>query len=375
MTLSDIESQLGNIWKDVLDLDEVNPEDNFFDLGGDSILATRLSTCVKKRWELDLNIGLIFEAPTLRGMASLIEGEVEPTWPASVAPLQPRGKRTPFLCVDAGPFFLRLVQRLDPDQPFFGLRLNSTDGLPTHFSLEDIAKHHVQSIRRIQPSGPYCLGGWSSGGLVAYEVAQQLRAEGEEISLLVLFDTTNSTGLREYRGFEGVRRQAAILSWRVRDFVSNLAKTPPSSRMPYLRAVAKERVLNLRRAIWSVNDRIQGRFSKQLAIAPREPSKAVFVASNRYYPKPYDGPVILFRSAVQYCGPYQDPDLGWQGLIKNLHICHMPGGHEDMFLQPHVELLAEQLQRRLLATSPQRVARRQSYGDRGLNSSLHTSTA
>lgn len=118
-------------------------------------------------------------------------------------------------------------------------------------------------------------------------------------------------------------------------------------RAQYVRAVVKERYLNLRRMLWTIGDRIQNRAPQRLPISPREPSKAVFVAARRYRPQPYSGRVLLFRSAVQFEGPFHDPSLGWNGLIEDLDICDVPGDHRDMFLAPGVDGLAEQLERRL----------------------------
>ena len=101
--------------------------------------------------------------------------------------------------------------------------------------------------------------------------------------------------------------------------------------------------------LWVMGDMIQRRANRRLAVAPREPSKAVFVAAREYRPRPYPGHVMLFRSAIQSVGPYHDAKQGWGHLVGDgLEICEMPGDHEDMFREPYVQLLAKELDRALL---------------------------
>jgi thioesterase domain-containing protein/acyl carrier protein len=343
MHTSDIESRLVAIWQELLDVRPVRLRDNFFDLGGDSVMTSRLASTIKEIWKVDLPMAMIFQLPTVEEMAAFLSGKITPKWSSRIMPLKPAGSRIPLLCVDAGPFFRHLTRRLSPDQPFFGLRLAQTRDLPTHYCLKDIAEYHIQTIRDFQPSGPYCLGGWSAGGLVAYEIAQQLQAAGEEVSLLVLFDVTNWSALRE-----GAPREKVLVPiWRMKSGFARLAELKFEDRWSYVRAAASERYLNLCRLLWLAGDRMQRRFSRRITLAPRGASKAVFVAARRYRPLPYEGPAVLFRSAVQANGPYHDPTLGWSDLIADLDVCDMPGGHNDMFLDPYVDLLAEQLERRL----------------------------
>jgi len=364
LNLSEIESRLTEIWEQLLSVHPIGRQDNFFDLGGDSIVAVRLSATVKKVWNIDLPLAIVFQTPTVQEMAAFLDGKITPKWSPRIAPLKPSGTRSPFLCVDAGPFFRSLTQRLSTDQPFLGLRLADTSDLPTRFSLEDIAQYHLETIREIQPKGPYCLGGWSLSGLVAYEIAQRLRAAGEEVPLLVLFDVTNWAILRRPWGWKSFCRAVSVRTWRVKHFLSTLSGLKPNEKWDQVCALAAERYLNLQRMYWVLYDRLQSRVSRRIPMAPREPSQAVFVASRRYQPQPYGGRVVLFRSAVQADGPYQSTKLGWEGLIADLDICDMPGDHDDMFLDPYVDLLANQLERKL-SGAPALAPREAIAGPRG----------
>lgn len=342
-----IESSLTACWQELLGSPSIGLDDDFFDSGGDSVIAARLFTSIRRMFGVNLALSTLFEARTVRELAAILEGRINPKWSPRIAPLKPDGSRIPFLCVDAGPFFRPLTQRLAADQPFLGLRLADTSGLPLHFTLQDIAEYHLQTIREFQPSGPYCLGGWSAGGLVAYEVAQRLRAAGEEVQLLILFDVTNYAVPRRPRGWKSVSQPASVMIWRLKHFFSSLNRLGIREKQAYVEDALKERYLNYRRFWWRIGDRIQQRVSGRLPLAPREPSKAVFVASERYNPKAYGGRVLLFRSAVQHDGPYHDRDMGWRELLTDVEICDMPGDHDDMFLSPHVDLLAKELEGRL----------------------------
>ena len=213
-----MESQLVRIWEDLLGVKPVRLQDNFFDLGGHSLLAARLSARVKKIWGRSIPLATLFQAPTIEKMATLLRGTnatIAPKWSPRVAAIKSEGNLPPFLCVDAGPYFRLLAERLSPDQPFLGLRLVDTENLPIHFTMADIAAYHIKTIREIQPQGPYYLGGWSASGLVAYEIAQQLHDQGHEVALLVLFDVLNSTALRPSSRWDVLPRAFDLLGLEI----------------------------------------------------------------------------------------------------------------------------------------------------------------
>jgi thioesterase domain-containing protein/NAD(P)-dependent dehydrogenase (short-subunit alcohol dehydrogenase family)/aryl carrier-like protein len=339
-----VEAQLLSIWEDLLGVRPIRLQDNFFDLGGHSLLAARLSARVKKLWGTSLPIATLFEAPTIEKMATLLRGTI-PKGSPRVAAIKPSGHLPPFLCVDAGPYLRFLAKRLSPDQPFLGLRLADTDNLPTHFTMADIAAYHIETIRSIQPQGPYYLGGWSASGLVAYEIAQQLRDMRQEVGLLVLFDVLNSSANPTSSKWGAVRKQFNFLKFHF----AQLRNLNEHDRMTSLKSLYRRIRLDLSRMAWVIGDKIQRRATHRLALAPREPGKAVFVAAREYNPKPYAGQVLLFRSTIQSKGSELDPTLGWGNLLDGgFEIREIPGDHNDMFREPYVELLATELDRALL---------------------------
>ena len=343
-----VESQLVRIWEDLLGVKPVRLRDNFFDLGGHSLLAARLSARVKKIWGISFPLATLFQAPTIEKMATVLRGTTVQKWSTRVVAIKPEGTLPPLLCVDAGSLFRPLAKGLSADRPFLGLRLDTAD-LPTHFSMADIAAYHVATIREIQPQGPYYLGGWSAAGLVAYEAAQQLHSQGQEVALLVLFDVSNTAALRPSSKWHSLREQFYFLTWKAKYDFKSLRRLKRRDRWPYFRDLFVQFRLDLSHMLWVLADRIQRRASRRLAVAPREPNKAMFVAANDYRPRPYSGNVLLFRCGDQSTRPYYDPKLGWGDLLGGeFEICEMPGDHKDMFLEPNVGRLANELDRALL---------------------------
>ena len=341
-----IEAQLTGIWKDLLGVDHIGPKDNFFDLGGHSLLAARLSARVKKIWGISLPLATLFQAPTIASLSVVLSSKSEPKGSPRIAAIKPDGHRPPFLCVDAGPFFRQLAQRLNPEQPFLGLRLAETDSLPTHYSMADIAAYHIQTIREIQPEGPYYLGGWSAGGLVAFEVAQQLTSQGQEVPLIVLFDVVNWNGLDRSTLWRKIAAALYLFGWKVKRHTQALWSLRGEALRAHLRDSMKQLRVGFNRILWMISDRKQRRSTKQVKTEPPDASKAVYVAARAYFPKTYPGRVVLFRSEAQPMGPYCDSQLGWSGLLlDSLKIIEMPGDHDDMFQLPHVDLLAREMDR------------------------------
>ena len=165
-------------------------------MGGDSVLAVHLFAQIEKVFNVKLPLATLFEAPTIQELARILRSEVSTSdWSPLVA-IQPSGSRPPFFCIHGAGgnvlIYRELSQNLGSDQPFFGLQSQGLDGsCPPLTKIEDMASLYVKAIRRQQSHGPYFLGGYCGGGLIAFEVAQQLRNEGEEIALLALFDTMN----------------------------------------------------------------------------------------------------------------------------------------------------------------------------------------
>ena len=187
------ELRLSRVWEEILDTHPVGVRDNFFDLGGHSLLAVRLMFQIHKMSGRELPLALLFERPTIEQLAQVLRQEIQISV-SSLVPIQPMGSNPPLFFVHAhgggAIAYYALAQQLGREQPFYGLEAPGLDGLREPLSeIPEMASHYVGELRRIQPHGPYCLGGHSFGGLVAFEMARQLAKQGDEVSMLAILDT------------------------------------------------------------------------------------------------------------------------------------------------------------------------------------------
>ena len=188
-----LERQLVGIWQAVLAVDRVGTRDNFFDVGGHSLLAAQMFAHVEARLGVRLPLATLFQAPTIEGLAAIIgQGRTSESWRSLVA-IQPAGTRQPLFAVPGVGgnvvCYHDLSRLLGPDQPFYGLQSRGLSGTESpRTDIEDMAAAYLAEIRQVQPEGPYNLLGACMGAVVAYEMAQQLHAAGEQVGLLVLLE-------------------------------------------------------------------------------------------------------------------------------------------------------------------------------------------
>jgi pimeloyl-ACP methyl ester carboxylesterase len=195
-TQDDIESRLSHIWQELLGIDSVGLDENYFDLGGDSALTIQLFAQVEKAFKIKIPLPMLFEAPTVREFARVLRTAGADRGVSPLVPMQPAGSRPPFFCIHgtAGDvsIYQDLARHLAPDQPFYGLQSQGLDGnRPPLTRIEDMAALYLEEIRKLQPQGPYFLGGYRMGGTIALEMAQQLQKSGEVVGFLAFFDTIN----------------------------------------------------------------------------------------------------------------------------------------------------------------------------------------
>jgi thioesterase domain-containing protein len=222
-------------------------------------------------------------------------------------------------------------------QPFYGIQCRGLDGEEEPFTrIEDMAAYYVKEIRKVQPEGPYYLGGYSFGGRVAYVMAQNLRAAGEEVALLALFDTYCHAG----------RHRVETRDWLAHHI--ERAKALPLTRMP---AYLKQRYRNFvkmaymrgRMKSYSAAWHFYKARGKPLPRLLRSPVPANDMIRRNYRPRPYDGDATLFKCEL-YAWAHADQHEGWKTLIKgNLEIRPIPGGHYEIMTQPHVRTVAAEL--------------------------------
>jgi thioesterase domain-containing protein len=333
-----------------LGLDRVGVHDDFFELGGHSLLAVSLFARIEKAFGKRLPLASLFQAPNVEALAKLLREEEPLTHWSSLVAIQPEGPRPPFYVVRAiGGNILNyrdIARHLPPDQPLYGLQAAGLDGTrPPHTRVEDMAADYIAEMRRLQPEGPYYLGGSSFGGLVAFEIAQQLRAQGQSVGLLALFDTFVPGHPRWLPASRGLRLRLLHIGYRIDLHASNLMiAAGPREKVAYILEKSKR----LGRAL---GKQAKNRFEKiweglhPLPRELREVEKASHQSLRDYSPKPYLDRITLFRATKQPEGIYPDPTLGWSELaLGGLEIHDIPGHHGSIVYEPRVGVLVERLQ-------------------------------
>lgn len=359
---NEVERQLTEIWEQTLGVQPIGVKDNFFELGGHSILAVKLFWQIEKTFHKNLPLAILFQSGTVEALAKIIcqedlaanktlvntLDESRTTW-SSLVEIQPNGSKPPFFCIHGlgGEVlcFRELAQHLGPDQPFYGLQPQGLDGKhPFHTRVEDMATHYIQEIQTLQPKGPYFLGGYSFGGVVAFEMARQLREQGEQVGILVMLDSCRP----------GYSWRASFFK-RVFLHLNNIVQQGP--------AYLWQRVV--RWSYWR-KSLLQNTYDRYLEVALDIPVSdkhlkiidANTQAVSEYIFPVYPGQAILLRTEDQNrdeaIGTQYDPQFGWGDLVGGgLDIHYVPGSHLGQLNEPDVQVLAETLRNCLIqAQSP-----------------------
>jgi amino acid adenylation domain-containing protein len=360
-----LEERLVRIWERELEISPIGVTDDFFDLGATSIVAARLFARLERELGTKLPLGAIFQAPTIESLALQLgrdSGDGAGRW-TSLVPIQPNGSRPPIFCVHGGAGTILhlqpLARRLGSDQPFYGLQARGLyGGAPPLRTVEEMSEHYLDELRTVQPHGPYRLAGYCFGSIVAFEMAQRLTAEGEEVELLAGFNGPSSLWLRTFRSIGGQpsRRAQRIVTPRrpLSERVAGVIASPAKQRQWARHLLWRFR----RRYVWPYRVRHSLRRGRPLPEHIRENYFLGIhaVAELAYEPSAYPGEMIVFQGA----GLYDDPTLGWETLAASVETVAIPGehaGNRTLMAEPYVGQVAERLQAHLAgpvahATSP-----------------------
>jgi acyl transferase domain-containing protein/thioesterase domain-containing protein len=351
----DINLVLEQIWKRLLGLDQVDAKTDFFDSGGHSLLAVRLFTEIRKRFNIDFGLSTLFEARTVGALADLIRkareadpSEKNETATHTVVSIRSGGTNTPlFLIHDVGGTVLRyehLARHFPGDQTIYAIESRGLSGLPTDYSVEEMARHYILQIRERQPQGPYFVAGHSFGGLVAYEIARQLSAQNQPVGLVGLLDTFQ----RSLTEADAVQQPMPARASKLPIFQRLLKDAKElilgRDRIGYL----QERHTYVRAWAIKTTYRTAHKLSAQLGWPMPafldDVKEANWIAADYYTPGTYDGTVVLFRCMHRLDTDPPDSSRLWQRLAKDgVVIQDVPGDHNSMLKEPGVRVLADQI--------------------------------
>ena len=356
---TDVQRTLVGFWEGLLGVNGVGIADNFFDLGGHSLIAVRLFALVKKAYKVEFPISVLFEAPTVAACAALIEEQIGESRPVSDAgdgeadapvPMTRRnrhlvpmhegegGRRPPFFLV-AGMFgnvlnLRYLASLLQSDRPVYGLQARGLfRGDEPHQDFVSAARDYIAEMRQVQPEGPYYLGGYSGGGLIAYEIARQLEEAGQQVAALIFLDTPLPV-----RPDLSARDKAAIKLQQMRE-----------NGPGFLAAWARDRIVSR----LTGRDAGEGDAGAGASAAHNAEIEAAFHTGRfKYDLQPRSGPVTLFRPPLQgkwqgaggrLIGEHRDyavEDNFWRPILPQIEVIETPGDHDSMVLEPNVRSLA-----------------------------------
>ena len=356
---TEVERILAGFWSDLLGVAEIGVEDDFFALGGHSLIAVRLFAMIRRQWKLDFPISVLFEAPTIARCAALIAERIGPEEeraadPAVKAnPAGPKfthlvpmhagdgGTRTPFFLV-AGMFgnvlnLRHLAHLVGKERPFYGLQARGLFGdAAPHDTLVEAAESCIAELRQVQPHGPYLLGGFSGGGLTAWEMGRQLRAAGEEVALVVLLDTPLPVRPSLTRPDKAMIKLAEMRAGGPK-FLAEWAR---------------------RRIAWERSRKARAAGEPDTSV-PSFHNAAIEAAFRRaigvYDLERWEGRVVLYRPPldrrwkvtggrfVSSEREYVFPDNQWTPFAPALEVVEVPGNHDSMVLEPNVRVLAARL--------------------------------
>jgi thioesterase domain-containing protein/acyl carrier protein len=341
-----VEAVIEEIWREVLQTGQISMHDNFFELGGDSLTTARVVSDIRAELSMDLPLRSIFINPTIASLASHIAFQPstrqyrytheQMQWQRLV-PAQPHGGRTPFFFlagfhIPDGPLLVlsHLIPHLGKDQPVFGFQPRwMEEGGADYASVEELAREYLVELRKVQPTGPYLLGGNCVDGVAALEIARLLEEEGEEVRSVVLLDTGRPLMWRV------IRKDLFFLRKRIehiRDVISEIAHAGGKARLRMIRSIGNKK-LGIAR---SAEDRERDRFDKRRL--------NYFRLLYRHNVKHWSGRITLIGNEEEL---RHDRDFGWTGFSEGGLDVHLIPGSHDAMLSEHGKEVAQIIRQRI----------------------------
>ena len=345
------EEILANIFADLLELNHVGINDNFFEIGGHSLLAVRLMSQIQQHFKVNLPLASLFQNPTIKQLIEAFSDSSQRVW-SPLVPIQPNGSLPPFFCIPGAGgnvlYFEPLARYLGDEQPFYGLQAYGLDGETEPLqSVEEIACQYIRVIQTIQPVGPYFLGGHSFGGKVAFEMAQQLQRQGESIGLVAIFDAPAP--------ISQVNSQDSIFDKDDSGWIALLIES--------IEKFTEESLLIQEEVLLSLNSEGQINYLKQQLervglLPPQSDTKLVrgplqvFRTQNQIdygVNEALATSIALFQARERNSEDtsndvFQARAWGWNNFSEGEVQRHIvPGSHTTMMKEPHVKILAQKL--------------------------------
>ena len=344
-----LELRLIRIWEELLNVRPIGLHDDFFQVGGYSLLAIRLIAEIKEQLGIDLPLAMLYDKTTVEQLAVVLRSAPEPVEWSPVVPIQSKGTKPPLFCVHpAGGSvmgYFELARQLGEGQPVYGLQIYGLEeGQKPYETIEEMATAYIEGIRTIQPEGPYQLLGWSFGGRVAFDMARQLQEQNQEIRLLAMMDSAEPTRKSKQNLDEKDDAQVFldIINIFREEGISvshdHIKELPPDEQMAYV--VQQGREANVFPP--DVNEGHIRRFMELF--------KTNILAAMRFQAKIFKGKIIFFEATDRAGKPEEHRGKGWEPFTtEGVEVFPISSTHQEIVKSPHVEVVVEQLKKYLEA--------------------------
>ncbi|MDM9379463.1 amino acid adenylation domain-containing protein [Chlorogloeopsis sp. ULAP01] len=341
------ELSLVKLWENLLNVNPIGVTDNFFDLGGHSFLAVRLMAQIHDRFDHNLPLSTLFENPTIEKLAIIVS---QPSRQSSHSPLvaiNSTGSKTPFFCIHGAgggiSHYFNLSRRLGEDYQFYALEDSLEQDKPKILTVEETATRYLQEIQKVQPNGPYLLGGHCYGGVLAFEIAQQLQKQGQTVSLLVIIDAIISETPIESTDDDDAKFLLRIAESIKTD--NNIDFSVPFAELRNLSLTEQLHLIN-QKANFLFSDTEINDFLRHYQLF-----KAHVQAMRNYVPEVYSDQITLFRANEAILHDFENPEwntddpfLGWGKFAHQpIQMIEIPGDHFSIFIEPYIQELARNL--------------------------------
>jgi amino acid adenylation domain-containing protein len=338
---TETQKMLAAIWKEALHLPQLSIDDNFFELGGHSLIAVRVMKLIEEKSTHRLPVTALFEAPTIEKLSLMLDrDEKKDVW-KSLVQIKPGNKPPLYIVHGSGLtvlIFHALAMGLDADQPVFGLQARGLNGVDEPFdNMEEIAAYYVGEIRVQNPNGPYNLAGYSFGGIVAFEMARQLKAMGQEVNMLAIFDT-NADHSYQFDDWALKMRKKFKRQFPKFKFILRSFKKYPADTMAYQIGFLKKKFNHLLISAGIVK-KIDAK-EEHLDFADKINDKHN-IAFEKYKLDPYNGSIDLFRVKNRMYFLDDPVYLGWKPYaLQGIDVHEISGDHKTFLVGPNVKELS-----------------------------------
>ena len=353
------EAKLARIWEEVLDVRPIGVDDHFFELGGHSLMAVRLIARIEKVFGKKIPVTTVFQSPSVAQLAEVLRGGKSAISSSSIVEIQPKGTRTPLFFVHGvggGMFwgYTNLARHLGSDQPVYAFNSRGLDGRPEFPTVKEMAAHYVSDLKKFRPHGPYHLGGYCFGGVVALEMARQLRAAGESVPFLTLINSIPPNA--GYDDFRPTPRAFGRFLKNVGYWIGYVAGQPPKAQRDFIKWKAL-----------AIGKRVRRLFSRRKSVYDFDVHEVVDLSAQpkelhdlwgqhirmlfNHRPEFFHGRLTLFRTPGYSLVCSFDEAYCWRKFASEVDVRMIPGAHESILDEPNVQRVAEELTH-LLAQLP-----------------------